>query len=104
AGRVARTVPSRAGARAVLLGRHYGVRSPAPIRRTSKTLHLPDTPAQVASSVPALCGGTMSLMTTPSRILVVDDAQAIAEMVGIALRGKGYEDRKSAVQGMSRGR
>src|SRR5699024_7364181 len=36
-------------------------------------------------------GGTMSRMTTPSRILVVDDDQAIAEMVGIVLRGKGYE-------------
>lgn len=33
----------------------------------------------------------MSRMTTPSRILVVDDDQAIAEMVGIVLRGKGYE-------------
>ena len=33
----------------------------------------------------------MSDMTTPSRILVVDDDQAIAEMVGIVLRGKGYE-------------
>ncbi|EWS80801.1 transcriptional regulator [Brachybacterium phenoliresistens] len=30
-------------------------------------------------------------MTTPSRILVVDDDQAIAEMVGIVLRGKGFE-------------
>ncbi|MFC7376309.1 MtrAB system response regulator MtrA [Brachybacterium sp. GCM10030267] len=33
----------------------------------------------------------MRRMTTPSRILVVDDDQAIAEMVGIVLRGKGYE-------------
>jgi two-component system response regulator MtrA len=30
-------------------------------------------------------------MTTSSRILVVDDDQAIAEMVGIVLRGKGFE-------------
>jgi len=30
-------------------------------------------------------------MTTPSRILVVDDDVAIAEMVGIVLRGKGFE-------------
>ncbi|PWH05312.1 DNA-binding response regulator [Brachybacterium endophyticum] len=30
-------------------------------------------------------------MTTSSRILVVDDDQAIAEMVGIVLRGKGYD-------------
>lgn len=30
-------------------------------------------------------------MTTPSRILVVDDDQAIAEMVSIVLRGKGFE-------------
>jgi len=33
----------------------------------------------------------MTSMTTTSRILVVDDDQAIAEMVGIVLRGKGYE-------------
>jgi two-component system response regulator MtrA len=33
----------------------------------------------------------MTSMTTPSRILVVDDDQAIAEMVGIVLRGKGFE-------------
>lgn len=33
----------------------------------------------------------MSAMTTPSRILVVDDDQAIAEMVGIVLRSKGFE-------------
>lgn len=30
-------------------------------------------------------------MTTSSRILVVDDDQAIAEMVGIVLRGKGFD-------------
>ncbi|WP_106507126.1 MtrAB system response regulator MtrA [Brachybacterium timonense] len=30
-------------------------------------------------------------MTTPSRILVVDDDQAIAEMVGIVLRAKGFD-------------
>ena len=35
-------------------------------------------------------------MTTPSRILVVDDDQAIAEMVGIVLRGKGFEVITSA--------
>ena len=33
----------------------------------------------------------MTSMTTPSRILVVDDDQAIAEMVGIVLRGRGFE-------------
>lgn len=30
-------------------------------------------------------------MTSPSRILVVDDDLAIAEMIGIVLRGKGFE-------------
>ena len=33
----------------------------------------------------------MTCMTTPSRILVVDDDQAIAEMVGIVLRSKGFD-------------
>ncbi|MBE9402960.1 MtrAB system response regulator MtrA [Brachybacterium sp. p3-SID1565] len=46
-------------------------------------------------------------MTTPSRILVVDDDQAIAEMVGIVLRGKGYEvitfpDGASALEAFAR--
>jgi two-component system response regulator MtrA len=38
----------------------------------------------------------MAAMTTPSRILVVDDDQSIAEMVGIVLRGKGFEVITSA--------
>jgi two-component system response regulator MtrA len=46
-------------------------------------------------------------MTTSSRILVVDDDQAIAEMVGIVLRGKGFEvittvDGASALEAFDR--
>ena len=46
-------------------------------------------------------------MTTPSRILVVDDDQPIAEMVGIVLRAKGFDvittsDGASALEAFTR--